>query len=568
MPLAVVALAFALAAPNIAVGFYADDRLLLAVLDHRWPMHPAWWDLYRLIPSGEHAEQLAHGVIPWWAAPHLHIRFVRPLASAFVTLDHAVFGDSPLGYHLDSLAWWAGLLAISRAAFSRWLPAPSSTLALATFAFSAAHTYPVGWVSARHELMATAFVAGGLALLTDSEGDRQRRRLAALAAFVLGLAASEEAIGGLAFALMHDLVGPTAAARAWSARLRRGAVWAVTAVVYVAFYASLGGGARESGGYFSPLSSPGRFLEAGIVRYPVFLANALLGVPAEFAVLGASAALAVAGLLAAAGTVAMWRASTRWIEPTERDAIRWLVPGALLSIVPCLGAFPGARVLEVADLGFAALIAVVVRHAFARGPWATARRSAGGLLIALHLVLAPLAGLASLAATVRGRRQTDAVAEDAAKAIGGAERDFLLAASDPMVSVYAPLTLAAQGRGHGCWTWLSGAKTDVRVTRTSTRSLLIEPLGLTLMHGPFETLYRDPLIPFQEGEEATVCGARITVARLEDHLPAAIELHLEDMDDPRVALLVWRAGALQRLTAPDVGASVVVPWSEGPSGAF
>jgi hypothetical protein len=137
-----------------------------------------------------------------------------------------------------------------------------------------------------------------------------------------------------------------------------------------------------------------------------------------------------------------------------------------------------------------------------------------------------------------------------------------------MVSVYAPLKLASEGRGRGCWTWLSGAKADVRLTRTSGSTLLIEPLGTTLMRGVFETLYREPSIPFHEGDGATVCGKRVIVSRLEGGLPAAIELHADDMDQPEVALLAWQGGALRRIAAPGVGASVVIPWSPGPSGVF
>jgi hypothetical protein len=240
----------------------------------------------------------------------------------------------------------------------------------------------------------------------------------------------------------------------------------------------------------------------------------------------------------------------------------------MLTVVASLGAFPGARVLEIAELGFAPLIAVIVRHAFSPGPYAVVRKSAGGLLVALHLVLSPLATLANFAATVQTRQKTDAVSEEAAGAIRGADRDFVLAASDPMVSVYAPLKLAAEGRGHGCWTWVSGAKADVRITRTSATTIMIEPLGLTLMHGAFETLYRDPAIAFHQGDTATVCGERVSVSRLEGGLPSAIELHVEDMADPKVALLVWQGGQLRRISPPAMGASLVVPWSVGPSGAF
>jgi len=567
-PAALAGIGLFLALPTIAIGFYADDLMLTGALERRLPFNPPWWDLYRLIPANAHAAQLEHGFVPWWSAPHLHIRFVRPLASALLGIDHALFGDAPLGYHLHSLVWWAALLAIARVAFEAWLPPPTSTLALAVYAFSTAHGYPVGWASARHELVATVCVAGGLALMTAGGGETATRRWRALGAFVMGLAASEGAIGGLAFAVMLDVAGPAAAFRSWQARLRRAAPWGLTALAYLACYASVDGGARESGGYFSPLASPGRFVQVGILRYPVFLANALAGVPAEFAVIGAARAVAILGVVAAGAVALLWRLSRDRVEAKERDAIRWLLPGALMAVAACLGAFPGARVLEIGELGFAALIAVILRHAFSRGPHAALRRSIGGLLAALHLVLSPLAVLANLAATVQIRQKTDLVAEQAAAAIEGADHALLLAASDPMVSVYAPLKLASGGRAHGCWSWISGAKADVRLTRTSLSTVTVEPLGITLMNGPFETLYRDPAIAFHEGDEVAVCGETVTVRRVEGGLPAAIEIRVDEMDEPRVALLAWQDGALRRLAAPKVGASVVIPWSPGPSGFF
>jgi hypothetical protein len=566
-PWVVAALAWVLALPSIAVGFYADDWILKAELEGRLPIRTPWWDLYRLLPSNLHSLQLARGLAPWWAAPHLHLHFLRPLGSALLAMDHALFGDASLGYHVHSLVWWAALLALARVAFARWLPAPTSTLALAVYAFSTSHGDPVSWLAARHELVATVCVVGGLASMTARGGDGVGRRKGALAAFLLGLATSELAIGGLAFAFMHDLAGPRASP-SWTARLRRAAPWGVTAIVYLVGYSALGGGARESGGYVSPMSSPGRFVQLGVQRYPVLLANALVGIPDEFSLVGAGTALFVAGFVAAAVIACVWRASQYAIETSERDAMRWLLPGALLTLVASVGAFPGARVLEIAELGFAALIAVLVRHAFSRGPHAVVRRCVGGLLVALHLGFSPLAVLGNVASAVQIRKQTEAVAEEAATAIQGADSDFVLAASDPMVSVYAPLKLASAGRGHGCWTWIAGAKADVRLTRTSGSTLLIEPVGTTLMHGVFETLYRDASVAFRQGDGASVCGKRVTVARLEDGLPAAIELHADDLDQAAVALLAWQGGALRRIAAPTLGASVVIPWSPGPSGVF
>jgi hypothetical protein len=165
-PWIVIAVGVLVAVPTVAIGFYTDDRMLVGLLDHRLSFDLPWWDLYRLVPTDLHAWQSAHGVIPWWSAPHLNVRFVRPLASALLALDHALWGDVPLGYHLHSLVWWTALLVLARRAFKEWLPAPTSTVALAIYALATSNTYPVGWPSARHELVATVCVTGGLALMT------------------------------------------------------------------------------------------------------------------------------------------------------------------------------------------------------------------------------------------------------------------------------------------------------------------------------------------------------------------------------------------------------------------
>jgi hypothetical protein len=343
----------------------------------------------------------------------------------------------------------------------------------------------------------------------------------------------------------------------------------LVAAAYLVLYAALGGGARESGDYFSPFASPAHFAAAGAERLPVLLANAFLGIPAEFATIGAAPVLVALGLAASAAIAVAWRATAPFAADRERAAVRWLVPAAIASLAAGLGAFPGARLLEIPDLGFAVLIAVILRHAFARGRSAGVRRGVGVVLAAVHLGLAPLAGLANIANVVAIRRKTEAAANEARAAIGRATRALVVAASDPMVGVYAGITLGTQPDAPaGCWAWITATKADVRVTRTSAEAIAIEPLGRTLMRGAFETLYRDPSIPFHEGDGATVCGAAVRVLRVDGGRPAAVELRIDRLDAPDVALLAWQSGALSRLVLPAVGASTVVPWSPGPMGVY
>jgi hypothetical protein len=571
LPYAIVTLAFALAIPWIALGWFADDHMFVAALDHRLPTSPPWWDLYRLIPGDDHERLLRVGTLPWWAAPHLRIHFLRPLASALLAVDHLLGGDAPFVAHIHSLLWWAALLALARIAFDRWLPYPASAIALAVYALSNAHAYPLGWPSARHGLVATVFVIAALVLATRARASSRWTAWAwpPMAVMALGLGASEAALGGVAYALVYELTRARRAATA-SSPMVRSAGWALFGAGYLGLYAALGGGARDSGGYASPLTSPGAFLAGAATRLPVLLANGTLGIPAEFANIGAARALVVLGLGGLALVALMTQASASRFDARERDALRWLVPGALLALAPEAGGFPGARLLEVPGIGFAALLGVILRHAFARGPQFVLRRAAGGTLAALHLVLVPLATFANLSTTITMRKKTEDAAAAAKATMSAAPRAFVLSASDPMVGLYAGLTLASEPHPpNACWTWIAGARADVRIARTSAATLELEPIGRTLLVGPFEQLYRDPSLPMRVGDTASVCGGQVTVAAVDGGgRPTRIELRIDALDAPDVALLVWEAGEMRRFVPPTIGERTVVAWSAGPSGGF
>ena len=94
-----VLLGVALHLPALWMGFYADDYLHRLVLEGRVeqaPMKP--WNLYDF---GAVADWVglsgSTGAIPWWTPPDWSARFLRPLASLSLWLDHFLFGDLALG---------------------------------------------------------------------------------------------------------------------------------------------------------------------------------------------------------------------------------------------------------------------------------------------------------------------------------------------------------------------------------------------------------------------------------------------------------------------------------------
>src|SRR5438477_1997829 len=80
-------------------AFMADDLMQLVVLER---VTPCPWlgplDLYTIsdgVPEHVHAMQDA-GALPWFFPADFKMAFLRPLSSALLALDHAVWGLRPI----------------------------------------------------------------------------------------------------------------------------------------------------------------------------------------------------------------------------------------------------------------------------------------------------------------------------------------------------------------------------------------------------------------------------------------------------------------------------------------
>jgi hypothetical protein len=565
-----LALGLLLALPTLSIGFFSDDWVFVGTLEHRFAYEVPWWDLYRFTPVDADSARAA-GYLPWWTAPGMRLHLVRPLASMLLTLDHAAFGRWALGYHLHSLVWYAILLIAAWALFRRLLPRATACLALLVFTLSNANSTPFGWISARHGLLTAAFSAMALTahVRAREEGWSPGRRLAPIAV-ILALVSGESGLAAIAFGVAYELLGAPGS-RATTARDRaaRAAPWLATGLVYLALYAALGGGARDSAGYVSPLSDPARFLAVAATRVPVLLASAIFTVPAELAIMGVSRPMAIAGVV---GTVVLgfvWRAVSPRLDEQERRVAPGLAAGALASIVATSGGFPGSRELIVADLGIAPLLAILLRHAFASGSFAIGRRAVGGLLVLTLLVLGPLAQLSYAQQVKTMDRATATAARDTERELHGSPRAYMLVASDPMVSLYVPPVISAStDLPRTCWGWVSGSRQDVTLQRTGPSSFSLQGSG-PFLRGAFEALFRDPSVPLHVGETFPVCTATVRIGAMEDGLPSRLDIQAdEDLDAPRTPWLAWVDGAVRAVPFPPVGKELTIRWSPGPMGMF
>jgi hypothetical protein len=524
--------ALLLTLPSFLVGFLTDDHAFRAMLHHGRP----WWDLFRF-PAG-----------PWWSASNFKLHFLRPLAGLSLALDDMLFGDHAAGYHLQSIVWYVALVLAVGLLYRRVLPGASGVFALLVFAFSHAHVMPYAWISARHLLVGA--LPAVLALYARLSG---RRPWLAPLLLVLGLAGSEAALGGVCFWLAYE----TATRRSWRAAAAPLALLAGYALVYKLFDA----GARGSGAYHDPASDPLGFVRAATTNVPALLGDALLGVPTELAHRLSGVAVGLIGLAACALVgLALWSCRQQ-LADEERAALRWLVPGALAATLIGAAGFAGGRVLLLPDLGFAALLGVILRHGLAHARRPHLGFALAALLALVHLVLAPLSSLRATHRLVVRARTSQAVADGLARELPPHARVFLIAASDPLVFLYPRGILADTApETVRCWSVLSAAHAPHRLTRTGPRSFDLQPLGHTLLEGPFETLFRAPDRPIRLGDTFFSCGARVRVIALREGRPARLAIEFATPLE-QLSLYEWREGRLARFTPPPLHESVELPES-------
>ena len=295
--------------------------------------------------------------------------------------------------------------------------------------------------------------------------------------------------------------------------------------------------------------------------------------PAELSTILPPTPFVVTALVSGGGVALLWRACAPRVTEPERAALRWLLPGAIVSMLGAVGAFPGSRELLLANLGWAPLFAILIRYGFRAGGSAVwLRRAGAGLVAAIHLLIAPLLGITLGQNVAQVRRAVAALAYDPAFAAGPPDKHVIVAqASDRRAFLYPIVLRAREGDddARACFCLLSAAKGDARVTRTGDATLVIERASGSMLRGPFETLYRAPDLGFRVGDEVTVCEGRVRVLAVdEDAKPTRIELSItSSLDDPRVRVVAWRDGRYQPIVLR-VGAEETVQWSPGPMGLF
>ena len=570
-------LAVLLSLPSVFADLYTDDQGMVLSMEGVAPLPiPGPFHLYTFMTGapGERDRLVALSEIPWWSGNGIRISFFRPLASALLTLDHAVAGRHPLFYHLHSVAWYVAAALSAALLFRLSFPEREAALAALLFVVAPAHWMLAAWPSARHVAISGTFTIWALILHIEARqrGHAPLLALGAIACAAVALAGGETALGVFGFVAAYELVGRR---EPLAERLRALLPWGALFLAYAALYKALHYGVRNCGAYVDPIAQPLLYLSVLPARVAVYLDSALLCVPSEISLLSprATPTLATMGVAASLMFMALFRRALRELDTEQSRTLAWLFLGALLALLPGVASIPGDRVLFLPNLALAPALAVVLLYAGTKTE-GTLRllvsRVGVGFFALVHVVLAPLLflfGAHNLASTSHAAIAAASSAEIPTRAnlsvVG-------IGLSDPLVGMYLASSLYIAPRPEPrprAVQLLSVSAHDHRVTRTDDRTLEVTILNGTMLEGALEYLFRPPSSPLHIGDTLPIGNWSVRILDETAARPSRFSVTFDrSIDDPTLAFVVWQNKALRALLPPKVGEQVVVKHEAGPMG--
>ena len=558
--------------PALWIGWLADDLAHRAVL----LSHPPFVDvdpiqhLYRFLDGGEVNAHLASaGLLSWWTDMDIRVSFFRPLASFTHVVDYALWPDSAVLQHLHSLLW-GGLMVWCAVRFLRAVSPNPLVVGLAALCFAVedAHVAPIAWLCNRNAAIATTF--GILAIHAYTRWRTvggARAWWGCMGALFLGLCAGETALAACAWMAAHALTRESSVWRGLRSLLGP----AVLVVAWRLAYNALGHGSDGSALYIDPGATPGAWLQALVVRWPLLMGSQLTSAPIDaWVMLDGPQRAAFAGLGLLVTAMGAWVA---WPTLRARASARMAALALVGILVPFTAGFPMARLLIFSSLAFALLVAEVVdHHGLLRAPpaagagWSRTLRS--GMLAGLLLWHIPVS-MVQRPVGCWMLPQMGQIFELAHRTLPEDdklnEKTLIMMNGTEFTAIYFYVNRSTpdfrQSRPRGV-ALLSTWWTDATVTREDAHTLVIEPHEGFLAR-PIDQLFRDPArVPFSKDQRIEHFGMDVHVREVtDDGRPAVVAFRfadpLEDQTHRRFAIL--DLGGAAYWTPPEIGASVVLP---------
>lgn len=572
--------------PCLFAGFSGDDLAQRLVLEGQvagYALGPL--GLYDFTPPSFPAEKLIDaGMFPWFASPELSLRFLRPVSSASLWLDHLLFGRNAVLSHLQSWGWMVLLAATAASLYQRWFTRGAALASALVFALSTVHGTPTAWLASRHTLLEAVFALLALsAWVRFREDGRAPFAWLAPALLIVGLLSSESGLVGVLLLAVYEL---------GTRGLRRGlpgaAGFALLGLVYLAAYVALGYGPKGSSFYVSPMAAPLDYVGIALWSVPALCAELLLGIPSALAsfVPASRVPFVLAALAAAAALASICRVFRARLTPVARRSLAWLALWTFIGLFALVGAPVTGRVLPLPAFGAAAVVgnAIWLVASSLRRPSSSMPSSASPAvpssrwwwaalapLVALHFGLSPLLRISWAFQYRQMADEQQRLAEQAdmgSCATGGSA--YLLTGADPSLAIYAAAALSfytPHKAGAERLRVLAMVPQRLELGRPEPSVLTLDVLDLPRRNNLFEDLYRPADEPLRTGDSVVFEDLTVRVEQAEAGVFQRARFEFRrDLDGPGSCLLVRRRGRLETLPPPQVGESVTLAHEPGVMG--
>lgn len=535
-----------------------DDFGQRAMIEGRLTPRRGPFNLYDLVADDNRAALLDRGVIPWWSDPHLSVRFLRPLPSLLIWIDHKLFGYGAFAPHLLSFAWWAMAVLAAHLLYRTATEKRAAWIATVVFAFSPTLAVPLAWLADRCILVTLTFGAWALALYVRWRNERRPVLGWATAGAFCAAALS----GEYALCLVGYLIAFELCCRVESPRRRLiGLLPAIGPLgLYIIAHAALGYGTAGLGFYRDPAFDPGFYLEALPRTFSTLLASGWLGVASTSPWLASP--FLQAALIVAAGvllvTLVRWNPGReRFTAPPAGHGGPWLACGSIIAVLPLAATEPSRRLLGVAALGVSGAVGVLLE----KGTRAVRRPTRLSFVVGLatvagivHLVVAPFQTRRFSAYEVESQFQNLARFDTVPSKARSVDTVLVVRANYGLTVLTAPFILREEAPKH--WLVLSHTFERTAAIRTSPSSLDVVQENTALF--PVGPLGIIRTAPFRVGDVVETAALRATVLRV-DGAGRPLAVHYEfgrNLDSPDVAWISEGRSGFSEVVPPPVGIGV------------
>jgi hypothetical protein len=596
----------------VQVGLMSDDFMQQGMIDGIYPGGDTYvpFDLYAFLRHDVMIAHVEQGTAPWWSIEELHGTVLRPLASLLLWLDRSLLPGHVALWHAHSMLWFAGAIVALGLAVDRLLPRSIAILAVALFVCEAGVISPLTWLANRCVLLCATF--GFLAIWAHLEWRSPRastpawrRRHGALLVGVLMtacIASGEYGLGILAYLGAWELLLGPGNARA---RLRALLPALVPVIVYLFIHKLRGYGTSGAEVYADPFHTPLGYLDWASKRVPQLSSAAFWSIPAatinvyRFGLMRnreqwwmpegptpdefhqGHINMSLGGVALACVTVALARRA--WTHE-ERGALRVLLLGGLLGLLPISVAPAHSRLLVVAQLAVCPLIAAVIigcgRLLLGRASPIPSSNLPGSSMASRvrGAVLLPIAGLLAWQHTLGDIRWGNSYlryldALQASNMIAFTAGDLLkddLSGRDVIivngpsqsVGLFGAFVLhTADLPTPRSWRPLTiGSNFASVANRPAANTLVVSTVQGAWLRNAGELFFRREDQPLRTGDVLTYPSLSAEVLRDDDGHPTSVRFVFDrNLDDPSLVFVVATERGIMRWNVPPVKGRNVIP---------